>query len=482
MKKTNNFACYTWMKSSSLTVITLLAAILVFGQNRSFAQNFQTNEISDKIFVVVNPEGGENQLVIKSEEGLIVFNTFWSEIIAQKYKNEIVRALNCDDFIYTINMVDRLDMFGGNAAYEETRIIAHASFLEKYKGKEKEIDAEIKQLIEMWRWKEAVSRQRLETYEEGSSKAINEERWMKTCKQRADELEDGFSLVLPTIFYSDRMTLDHGNITINLIWFGKAGNYNGMTVAVIPSEKLAIVSGFILHSHHLAPYPYDKFAQLDVPRWISILEEILEGENAVDRVVCDISDVWSRERAYTHLEYIRKLWNSVKIAEANGKSLYEIQDQFSLDKDFSFVKEMQGYKDHGDDWIRPQHRSHVRVFFLQHKNLASEVINTESLDSLQSSIAEIKKMHETECDIYFDEATFNSIGYELMTSEKILEAIEVFKLNVDVFPESFNVYDSLGEAFMKSGDKENAIKNYKKSLELNPDNDNAKEMMKRLKN
>ncbi len=47
-------------------------------------------------------------------------------------------------------------------------------------------------------------------------------------------------------------------------------------------------------------------------------------------------------------------------------------------------------------------------------------------------------------------------------------------------PNSFNVYDSLGEAYMAKGDKENAIKNYKKSLELNPDNENAKDMLQQL--
>jgi tetratricopeptide (TPR) repeat protein len=62
----------------------------------------------------------------------------------------------------------------------------------------------------------------------------------------------------------------------------------------------------------------------------------------------------------------------------------------------------------------------------------------------------------------------------------IKEAIEVFKLNIKAYPESFNVYDSLGEAFMISGDKELAIENYEKSLVINPDNKNAVKMLKKL--
>ena len=59
-------------------------------------------------------------------------------------------------------------------------------------------------------------------------------------------------------------------------------------------------------------------------------------------------------------------------------------------------------------------------------------------------------------------------------------AIAVFKLNVDAFPESSNVYDSLGEAYMNDGQKELAIKSYRKSLELDPTNRNAEQMIKQM--
>jgi len=98
--------------------------------------------------------------------------------------------------------------------------------------------------------------------------------------------------------------------------------------------------------------------------------------------------------------------------------------------------------------------------------------------------AGLKKYREIKSDsankLYFEENEFNAMGYRLMGKGKIKEAIEVFKLNVELHPDSPNVYDSLAEAYLNSGDTENAIKNYKKSLELNPGNDNAKEMLKKL--
>jgi tetratricopeptide (TPR) repeat protein len=80
----------------------------------------------------------------------------------------------------------------------------------------------------------------------------------------------------------------------------------------------------------------------------------------------------------------------------------------------------------------------------------------------------------------FDESQANAIGYRLLAKKRNREAIEMFKMNVEDHPKSANVYDSLGEAYMKSGDKNAAIENYKTSLELDPANGNAREMLKRL--
>lgn len=78
------------------------------------------------------------------------------------------------------------------------------------------------------------------------------------------------------------------------------------------------------------------------------------------------------------------------------------------------------------------------------------------------------------------EREMNNIGYQLMGSDKIVEASKVFQLNVEAFPTSSNVYDSLGESYMELGKKELAIKNYRKSVELNPNNQGGIEYLKKL--
>jgi CubicO group peptidase (beta-lactamase class C family) len=79
-----------------------------------------------------------------------------------------------------------------------------------------------------------------------------------------------------------------------------------------------------------------------------------------------------------------------------------------------------------------------------------------------------------------NEDEMNELGYDLMREEKLKEALAVFNLNVEAYPQSSNVYDSRGEAYLKNGDKELAIKDYKKSVELNPRNTNGIEVLKTL--
>lgn len=84
--------------------------------------------------------------------------------------------------------------------------------------------------------------------------------------------------------------------------------------------------------------------------------------------------------------------------------------------------------------------------------------------------------------LYVSENEINLAGYGFLQSGQMAEAEAMFRLNLEAFPESFNVYDSYGEILMVMGHKSEAIKNYQKSIELNPDNKNGIMMLERLMN
>jgi tetratricopeptide (TPR) repeat protein len=100
---------------------------------------------------------------------------------------------------------------------------------------------------------------------------------------------------------------------------------------------------------------------------------------------------------------------------------------------------------------------------------------------IEAGVAQYRELKLKDSGTYdFGEQELNQLGYLLLRSGKLKEAVEIFKLNVEAYPKSANPYDSLGEAYLNLNQKDLAIANYKKSLELNPGNTNAVEVLKKL--
>ncbi|HEV2863239.1 MAG TPA: prolyl oligopeptidase family serine peptidase [Pyrinomonadaceae bacterium] len=116
------------------------------------------------------------------------------------------------------------------------------------------------------------------------------------------------------------------------------------------------------------------------------------------------------------------------------------------------------------------------------KMSASAVVRrTAETQGMEAALKQYRELQRTQADRYqIGEADLNRYGYTLLAEGRVREAVEVFKLNVELFPQAFNTYDSLAEAYAAAGERDLAIMNYRKSLELNPQNANAAERLKGL--
>ena len=90
-------------------------------------------------------------------------------------------------------------------------------------------------------------------------------------------------------------------------------------------------------------------------------------------------------------------------------------------------------------------------------------------DGIEAGRATYDDLRERQPDVV-DERLVNALGYELLGGDHVKAAIAVFQCNVDAYPESSNVYDSLSEAFLRARDYEKALRNYEKSVELDSNN------------
>lgn len=113
------------------------------------------------------------------------------------------------------------------------------------------------------------------------------------------------------------------------------------------------------------------------------------------------------------------------------------------------------------------------------KSMALELLEVFKEKGTTAGLDTYKKL-KSDPTYGIKEGDMNDAGYQLLQAGKKKEAIEVFKINVEAFPKSGNVYDSLGEAYLADGDKKLAFTNYSKSVELDPSNENGKKVLEEL--
>ena len=97
------------------------------------------------------------------------------------------------------------------------------------------------------------------------------------------------------------------------------------------------------------------------------------------------------------------------------------------------------------------------------------------------ALSEYKQLRIQDSAQRINEDKMNTMGYTLMSKQHLKDAIEVFRQNTEDFPNSWNVWDSLAEAYANNGEKDLAIKDYEKSIQLNPDNKNGIKKLEKLK-
>lgn len=118
-----------------------------------------------------------------------------------------------------------------------------------------------------------------------------------------------------------------------------------------------------------------------------------------------------------------------------------------------------------------------------------DIVKADPLTYLRKNLREkgfdkaidfVKKEQKVNPEFKPDENELNNWAYRLMASKQDKEALEIFKLNVYLFPKSWNVYDSYGEILLNMGYKSKAIEMYRKSIELNPNNENGKKILVKI--
>lgn len=225
----------------------------------------------------------------------------------------------------------------------------------------------------------------------------------------------------------------------------------------------------------------DTFPPLDLARGGNTEQYIESIGKLTEMFPADVKLITGHGRDYTlddlreHYHMTVSTTDLIKQGMADGK---DAQDMVSDDllKDWANWSTTQVAS---KDWITQAYES----LSDQGKKPISETLTYTIMDkSIEAAIEQYKDLKNNQPDSYiFAEDELNMLGYQLLWRDMKEAAIEVFKLNIQGYPQSANPYDSLGETYLASGDEKLAIENYEKAVSLDPNMLSAVDALKKLR-
>jgi glyoxylase-like metal-dependent hydrolase (beta-lactamase superfamily II) len=241
-----------------------MAALLpvVTAQSGTDAESLISLErLSDRVLLVRTGVTYFDQVVaIASTKGIVVIDAGISPSLTAKYRKLIVREFGRDDFAYVINTHHHSDHTFGNQVFADTVIIGHDRCAS---GMRKEEDDDLRSLDP-----ESEQGRQLQ----GSTYFLTE-----SC----DDMEAGLTLTPPSVSFNDRMTLDMGDLTLKLIYFGKGLHTESDIVVQLPDEEILFTGDLFSPAVKGCAVSADAA----VSRWIEVLDGILHDQNEVRHVV-----------------------------------------------------------------------------------------------------------------------------------------------------------------------------------------------------
>jgi glyoxylase-like metal-dependent hydrolase (beta-lactamase superfamily II) len=356
---------------------------------------------------------------IRSRRGIIVVDTER----APTFTAAIRRAIEAEVpgvIVYLINTHGHGDHTYGNQVFADATLIAHHNAIADMEV----ADRQRERLAQRFQAGIQGLKARYEAMDRDSQEAAALAATISYYEQFAAGLGESFELTLPDITFSDRLSLDLGDLTLELIWFGKA-HTDGDVLIYCPEEQL-LLTGDLFYS---GGFPYvDSERVPSLGRWHETLTGLLQRDEGVTHVATGHEP----SLPVSHLEAI-----------------------------LEFVAEQQAR-------------------FAGRESALNVFREVHEADGIASALDRLREMNARPDEFYVLHAEFDTYVYRLMLAEQLDEALEALLVLAELFPQSDVAFDSLGEVYVRLEDTDSAIESFRRALELNPENENAARRLREL--
>jgi glyoxylase-like metal-dependent hydrolase (beta-lactamase superfamily II) len=434
---------------------------------------FKVQRLSDRVLVFTeNSPWESNHVVIVAADGMVLVDPGHSPLMARLIRQAVADELGRDQFAYVVDTHGHWGHTWGNAGFPEAVVVGHEQAARTMAADRPNLEPRLAFLQGQLDQLETAA----DDLDPGSPEALEAATQLAHVERLVAGLsEPEIAVEPPRLTFSDRFNLDLGDLALQMVFLGRAHSQSDMAV-LIPEEKVLLIGCFFLEQ---GPLPvFGGQGTLDPDRWLGVFDALLESEPAFETVVLGQHSVWPRAKLVAVRDYMAHLWAGVQALESEGVDLDTAITRLPPGDDLDFLRAA-GVS---DEELADYNRREAEVLWRQLKESASAMV-AAAIDEngAEAGKALYQKLVASDTsDVYFDEVELNLLGYRYLGEGRVDDAIAVFEINVEHFPESWNVYDSLGEAYAAKGDIARAVELYSRSVEINPNNTNGVQVLERL--
>ena len=415
-----------------------------------------------------------------TREGLLVVDTTGNPMVDRELRRIIARELGRNDFTTLVNTHEHGDHTGGNAVYADCEIVGH----ELVAAGMTEGVADRARILEWYANSipEAEARLAALPADDPGRPSLLED--LALDRLSRDVLVAGERPTPPTRTFADRLTLDMGDTTFELYYTG--GMHTASDIAVFVPRHGILMTGDTMSDRWLTDTPgcLASFvarpgARHDFPKLLANWEHLVRQK---DRIRLLLTGHWNGELSFdgfaARVGYVRALWDGVQAETASGATLESLFATFALDARFPELAQSPGFS-------RNNHAMTLMELWTVTTGQSSAADRLYALIDEGAGEAAIREVVTSRgaapARYFFMESQINAYAYRFLQAGRAPQAVAMFRAYVDLFPESWNAYDSLGEGLLAVGDTDGAVAMYTRSLELNPDNTNGREALARIR-
>jgi len=455
----------------ALAAFTAVAAVPALGADPELP--FRVQRLSERIVIFTELSPWEsNHVVIVGEQGLVLVDPGHTPLMGRLIRQALKQELGRDRVDWVVDTHEHWGHTWGNAAFPEAVVIGHERVARVMAADAANREAR----AGVFRGQAEQAAARLKGLDPASEEGRAARLQLDHCERIVHGLsEPGFTVRVPELTFSDQLGLDLGDVSLEMSFLGR-GHSDSDIVVLIPEDKTVLLGCFFLEQ---GPLPvFGNQPKLDPERWLEVLGAVLDREPEVEHVVLGQHAVWPRERLAAMRDYVAGLWPALQRLDAENVDLESAVARLPVPAELGFLRQA-GVS---EEDLEGFHRLEVTTLWRQLQESAAAAVEQAIAEGgVAAGVARYRELAaRDDSQVFFDENEFNLLGYKLLGQGRVDQAIAVLELNVERFPGSWNVYDSLGEACAVRGERERAIALYRRSLELNPDNSNGVQALERL--